>query len=105
MREIEFQRFLNADNILRVQFELERGIVLKFVVQLECCFEDEWAAVMRYDTAHGFAHCDKLHPYEDEIKIRMATEDYNEALNVALTDLTANWQLYRRRYEEWRKIQ
>jgi hypothetical protein len=63
MRFVEFHRYLNDDNALRVEFELEHGQVLKFVVQLECRFgaSGELTPVVRYDTAHGFAHCDRLH--------------------------------------------
>ncbi len=76
MRFVEFRRFLNDDNALRVQFEVDSGQVLKFVVQLECRFGDKtWTPVIRYDTAHGFAHCDKLHPYESAIKTKMETKD------------------------------
>ena len=104
MRLVEFHRFLNANNALRVRFEVEGGQVLKFIVQLECCFDDKtWSPVVRYDTAHGFAHCDKLHPYEPATKTKMETKDYNEALNVAMDDLVGNWHQYRRRYEEWLK--
>ncbi len=104
MRFVEFHRFLNDDNALRVQFEVDSGQVLKFVVQLECRFGDKtWTPVIRYDTVHGFAHCDKLHPYESAIKTKMETKDYNEALNVAMDDLVSNWNQYRRRYEEWLK--
>jgi len=103
VRIVEFHRFLNDNNALRVRFEVERGQVLKFVVQLECHFGDDeaWMPVIRYDTAHGFAHCDKLHPYEPIIKTKMETKGYNEALNVAMNDLVDNWSKYRRRYEEW----
>jgi hypothetical protein len=104
MRFVEFHRFLNDNNALRVRFEVESGQVLKFVVQLECRFDDKtWVPVIRYDTAHGFAHCDKLHPYEAATKTKMTTKDYNEALNVAMDDLVGNWNKYRRRYEEWLK--
>lgn len=103
MRFVEFHRFLSDDNTLRVRFELEHGRVLKFMIQLECRFGDseEWTPVIRYDTAHGFAHCDRLHPYEATVKTEMATKDYNEALSVAINDLVNNWGDYRRRYEEW----
>ena len=30
--------------------------VLEFVVQLEILTEGRWKPVVRYDTAHGFAH-------------------------------------------------
>lgn len=49
MRSVEFRRFLDDDNVLRARFELERGHVLKFMVQLECRFEDNagWVSVVR----------------------------------------------------------
>lgn len=103
MRYVEFHRLLNDDNALRVQFELEHGKVFKFVVQLECRFGESsaYTPVVRYDTAHGFAHCDRLHPYEKSSKITMATQDYNEALTFAIDDLVKRWDAYRRRFEEW----
>ncbi|NHZ72671.1 MAG: hypothetical protein GWP17_06280 [Aquificales bacterium] len=63
----------------------------------------KWTAVIRYATAHNFAHCDKLHPYQATEKTVMATQNYNEALTFALDDLQDNWQHYRRRYERWLK--
>lgn len=103
MRLVEFRRFLDDKNALRVRFELERGKVLKFMLQLESRFEDDdkWIPVIRYDTAHGFAHCDKLHPYEAAMKTKMVTQDYNEALTIAMDDLANNWKSYRRRYDRW----
>ncbi len=94
---------MNDNNALRVWFEIEQGQVLKFMVQLECRFGDgeEWTPVVRYDTAHGFAHCDRLHPYDPTSKTEMGTKNYNEALNVAMNDLVNNWNKYRRRYREW----
>ncbi len=101
MRVIEFQKYLDADSALRVRFETDRGEAVKFAVQLECRFREGWVAVVRYDTAHGFAHCDRLNPYGVAVKEEMATQDYNEAPTLAITDLMMNWQGYRRRYEEW----
>lgn len=94
---------MSKDSILRARFELGHGQVIKFMVQLECYFDigDEWTPIVRYDTAHGFAHCDRLHPYEPSTKIEMATRDYNEALTFAIHDLADNWGRYRRRYEQW----
>ncbi len=103
MRLVEFRRYLADDDALRVSFELEHGRVVGFTVQLECRFgdDDEWVAVVRYDTAHGFAHCDRLHPYDPAVKTEMASRDHNEALTLAMQDLANNWESYRRRYEEW----
>jgi hypothetical protein len=93
-------------NQMRVRFEVDGGNIRKFTVQLECSFEDqeeEWVAIIRYDTAHGFAHCDVLHPYKDSSKAEMQTRNYNEALTFAVNDLATHWLEYRRRYESWIK--
>lgn len=103
MRLVEFRRYLADDNALRVSFELDHGRVVGFTVQLECRFgdDDEWVPVVRYDTAHGFAHCHRLHPYDPAVKTEMTSRDYNEALTLAMEDLANNWESYRRRYGEW----
>jgi hypothetical protein len=101
MRTVEFRRLLDNDNALRVYFDLESGDVVKFVVQLECKFDDKWTAVIRYDTAHGFAHRDRMYPHKETEKTEMRVRDFNEGLTVAMFDLVNNWSDYRRRYEEW----
>lgn len=104
MRTVEFHRLLDEHNALRVRFETERGQVLKFVLQLECDIQGEpWTPVIRYDTAHGFAHCDRLHPYGETLKTRLPMTDYNAALAWVMNDLLENWATYRRRYETWLK--
>jgi hypothetical protein len=103
MRTVGFRRLLDDKNVVRVSFVTERNRVLRFVVQLECRFNGEWEPVVRYDTAHGFAHRDVLHPSGKTDKTETAVRDYNEALTFAIHDLTGNWAKYRRRYEEWLK--
>jgi hypothetical protein len=102
MRVVEFRRYLDDNNAIRVRFEVEHGRVTKFTVQLECRFggNGEWTAVVRYDTAHGFAHCDRFYPDDQTTKTQMVTQDYNQALTFALDDLTKDWAAYRRRYEQ-----
>jgi hypothetical protein len=103
VRAVEFRRFLDYDNALRVMFESERGRIVRFVVQLECQFveDGEWIAVIRYDTAHGYAHRDIMHPTKKEEKTKLSVQDYNEAFTIAMEDVTGKRHEYRRRYEEW----
>ncbi len=103
MRHVEFRRLFDTDNALRVRFDLEHGQVLSFVVQLECLFADRWTPVIRYDTAHGFAHRDKMYPDKQTEKTEIHVQSYKEGLNFAMDDLEANWHEYRRRYETWLK--
>lgn len=103
MRIVEFRRLLDNENATRVRFDVDRGRVLRFLVQLECLIGDEWHPVVRYDTAHGFAHRDVLHPVGETEKTEMAVRDYNAALTFAISDLSENWEAYRGRYERWLK--
>ena len=101
MREVEFRRLFDENNAARIRFQVERGRVLEFVVQLECRFRNEWHAVVRYDTAHGYAHVDVMHPAKQAEKIRLASQDHNAVLTEAISDLAKNWALYGQRYEQW----
>ncbi len=103
MRTVEFRRLLDYDNALRVMFETERGQILRFVVQLECQFveDGEWIPVVRYDTAHRYAHRDIMHPTKKEEKTEMSVQNYNDVLTIAMNDVVEKRYEYRRRYEEW----
>lgn len=101
MRTVQFRNLLDSQNALRVRFDLRQGQVVAFVVQLECLFSEGWHPVVRYDTAHNFAHRDILHPFGEVRKESLATRNYNEALTFSIEDLTENWRKYRGRYEQW----
>lgn len=83
IRVVSYRRAINFKNHVRVRFELERGRVVQFMAQLECMFDEKSVPVIRYDTAHRFAHRDALHPYGDTVKTKMTTQDYNKALTIA----------------------
>ena len=103
MRTVEFRRLLDYDNALRVMFETERGQILRFAVQLECQFAEdgERFPVVRYDTAHGYAHLDIIHLTNKEEKTEMPVQNYNEALTIAMNDIVEKRYGYRWRFEEW----
>ncbi len=103
MRQVEFRKRFDDNNAARVRFALERKRVLSFVVQLECRFESEWHPVVRYDTAHGFAHRDMLRPGKETEKTALSFQEYGAALTFAINDLAQNWERYRLRYEKWLK--
>jgi hypothetical protein len=46
-----------------------------------------------------------MHPYDHTEKTRMHTNNYNDALNFALQDLTLKWQYYRERVQQWENQQ
>jgi|SRR5581483_5455202 hypothetical protein len=103
MRTVEFRRLFDEKNAARIRFVLDRDQVIEFIVQLECLFDDEWVPIVRYDTAHGFAHRDLLHPSRPTEKKEMPVNNFNEGLTFAIRDLAVNWEKYRERYRAWRK--
>ncbi len=98
--ETTFQFLLERDAAVRVRFVRSRGKITSFVVQLECWIAEHWYPVIRYDTAHGFAHCDRLHPDGSQEKHALPIRDFNEALTYAQNDLRANFRRYCERFKE-----
>lgn len=91
-----------ADCRLRhIHHRLKKRIV-RFVVQLEVRHprRGTWHPVIRFDTAHGFAHRDWLHADGSVEKTALPVEDYSQALNYAEADLKEQWQVYRNRFLE-----
>lgn len=85
----------------RLRFELEtaRGKITRFVVQYETLVNDRWYPVVRYDTAHGFAHKDVLNLRGKVIrKITLGSMDYKQALDVAIDDIKSHWKEYKKEF-------
>lgn len=73
---------------------------MEFVIQYEALFSEKWQAIVRYDTAHGFAHKDIIKPYGEIIKHPLFFETYNLAFTFATLDLKANWKQYKDNFEK-----
>ncbi|PIP70207.1 MAG: hypothetical protein COZ31_04460 [Nitrospirae bacterium CG_4_10_14_3_um_filter_44_29] len=76
----------------------EKGKVFGFVVQYEILYDNKWMPVIRYDTAHGYAHKDLTNPDGSSEKIFIGITDFNEALLMADKDINENWGRYKERY-------
>ncbi|MFZ3090388.1 MAG: hypothetical protein WA240_07185 [Nitrospirota bacterium] len=102
MQEIEYLIYLTAESTdrLRVYAQKEKGEILEFVVQYEAMISGEWQPIVRYDTAHGFAHKDIMRPKGEAIKQPLFFETYNLAFTFATLDLKANWMQYRDNFEK-----
>ncbi|MFH1563473.1 MAG: hypothetical protein ABIF11_08710 [Nitrospirota bacterium] len=100
MGESNFLVYLTSDDRIRHYHFSVKGKVIEFVVQYEVFIHGKWHPVMRYDTAHGFAHLDRIHPDGAVEKVPFLYGDYNEVLNFAQYDIKSNWEWYRERYEK-----
>jgi len=96
--EKEFVVLLGNDCRLRHYHNRMKQEVIEFMVQLEIQFKGDWKPIIRYDTAHGFAHRDAYHPDGRVEKTPLAMGDYNSILTFAEFDLRTNWELYRERF-------
>ena len=86
-------------NRLRVRAVKERGSITNFVVQYEALIDGKWCEIVRYDTSHGFAHKDIIHPNGRQDKQALYLPSFNLAFTFAINDLKASWQWYRLGYE------
>ncbi len=87
----------NQDTRKRERFAKEKGKIVEFMVQLEVKVGDRWREVIRYDCAHGFAHCDRYN-LKGEQKKRTHPWVLEEALTQAEQDLDDHWEVYRERF-------
>ena len=71
--------------------------MVEFSLQLEVEIQDTWRGVIRYDTAHGFAHIDRYNLRGKRRKEFLHME-HAEALTRAERDLKQNWLAYRERF-------
>jgi len=97
MQEIEYLIYLTAESTdrLRVSAQKMKGMILEFVVQYEALMSDQWQPIVRYDTAHGFAHKDIMKANGKTIKQPLFFETYNLAFTYTTIDLKLNWKKYR----------
>ncbi len=73
--------------------EADKGKVIGFVVQMEVFVNDQWRIVIRYDSAHGFAHIDRY--YLDGRKVKKELHlNLEDALSLADEDIKENWKTY-----------
>lgn len=78
----------------------EKGKIVFFRVQYETKINNIWYPVVRYDTAHGFAHRDIIDIKGVFKKTPLFNQDYNDALVFAENDLKSNWKYYKSRFLE-----
>lgn len=79
--------------------ETDKGRIIGFAVQLEVFVDDRWQVVIRYDSAHGFAHIDRYYLDGRKIKEELNLK-LNEALILADEDMKENWKIYQQAFLE-----
>ena len=91
-----------TDTRIRHYHRTQSGKVVEFVVQLEVEFRGTWKPIIRYDSAHGFAHIDRYN-LRGRSKKEKLTSSFGQALTRAEREIKQNWSVYRARFlkGEW----
>ncbi|MBT9144024.1 MAG: hypothetical protein DDT29_02438 [Dehalococcoidia bacterium] len=92
-RTVEFIVILDNGVRKRHYHKIQRGSVLSFAVQLEVLVGDKWKPVVRYDSAHGFAHTD-LFTLNGKSEKKALNLSFSSALTLADWDINENWEEY-----------
>ena len=95
---VDFVLPLDMNNRIRHYHRVNRGRIEQFVIQYETKLQLKWLVVVRYDTAHGFAHRDLMHVDGRTDKLSLGTLNFNDALTFAENDIKNNWSKYRANY-------
>ncbi|MFH1318647.1 MAG: hypothetical protein ABIH71_06500 [Candidatus Omnitrophota bacterium] len=100
LKRVEYIIRIGSSDRYRHLHVKERGKIIFFRVQYETRISNIWYPVVRYDTAHGFAHRDILNIKGAVEKTPLFNQDYSDALVFAENDLKSNWEYYKNRFLE-----
>lgn len=96
-----FEIAIDDDVRIIVVFYREKKRITDFAVILEAkgamlnMETDEWTQVLRFDTAHGYPHMDKLNKYGDKKStIKFDYLSNEEALSMAVDFLKENYEVF-----------
>ena len=98
VKEVEFVYEPRSGCQIRHRHIRYKRQITAFSVQLEVWHRGQWQPVVRYDTAHGFAHRDMIHADGRLEKTPLPLTHYNDALTFAETDLRVNASVYAERF-------
>jgi len=101
MTEREFLIYLDPETRLSRyrHYHVSKGRrIVEFRIQLEILVDEEWYPIVRYDTAHGRAHRDILHPNGMQTKDWFEGYSVEEVLTIGQKDILENWPVYRERF-------
>ena len=90
--------YLLSDTDRKRHIHSRTGKITDFLVQYEVLIDGKWAPVVRYDTAHGYAHKHILNPDGSKQKVILGAYGYEAALSLADLDINQNWKAYKARY-------
>ena len=98
MKIVKYEILLSESDRKRHTHHSDRGEVISFTVQFETLVKEKWLPVVRYDTAHGYAHKDILHLDGLKEKVDLGPMTMKDALVAADRNINENWLRYKKRF-------
>ena len=99
MRINEYVIPLGENARKRHYHEADKGDIISFAIQLEVLVNDQWKVVIRYDSAHGFAHIDRYYLDGRKVKTELHLK-LSEAMTLGDEDIKENWKIYQKLFLE-----
>lgn len=98
IKTVSYIANLTLDTRRRHTHTRVNGEIISFIVQLEIFIKDIWFPIVRYDTAHGYAHKHLFQYSGEQEQIPLFTHNYAEILDFADADIKTNWEFYREQF-------
>src|SRR3989344_2161445 len=99
MRETEYTKLLSEQDKLRVYFQKERGVIIKFILNYSSKVERRWKTILRIDTCHGYPHKHTYHARKREIVVVLGEQsDKNAIFTQAQKEVTRHFQDIKENY-------
>ena len=98
MGERRYLKWITNVDRRRHYHRTEEGDIVRFSVQYESYIKGKWHPIVRYDTAHGYAHRDLYHPDGIQEKTPLPLLNYKDVLTYAAYDIDINWEKYKNKY-------
>lgn len=96
---VEYRFDLTADeatDFVRVRLRIAQGRVVRFTVQYEAVVDGQVFPVVRYDTAHGTPHRDRMDRRGNVVeKTWMPGRSYAEIVDDAIAAIKGGWRAAR----------
>jgi hypothetical protein len=95
MPKTRYEQLLGNSARMLVEFEVDHGDVVRFVVKLERSIAERWIELQRYDCYHGCVHKDVLRIGVGKVRtVRFEFLDPAAGLNTAIRDFQENFRQY-----------
>lgn len=95
----EFVLDLDKNTQSRIRFTKNRKGIKKFTIQLELIEKGKIKPVVRYDTAHGYAHRHQFYRSGEKMVRRFKFRDLSEAYTYSYNDVKLNWRRFKNEFE------